>query len=129
MSSSKFTASVQYNDFKGESAADTADLEDASKWLEENGHLTDGEILVGIELFAGENHGEHQDPVYINFFLATSGDFDTVREMIDSNKEAVNVKKVSVEMPISDFLGLFKRFSIVLSRDGLLENCTLSYDD
>ena len=129
MSTKKFTASVHYGDMKGESAADRADQNNASNWLKENDYLNDGELLVGIELDVGENHGIHKDPVSVYFFIATSGDFETVKEMIDSNKESVKVRKISVEMPISDFFGLFKRFNITLSSYEMLEGCTLVYED
>ena len=36
-----FKASVQYNDFKGSSAADEADFGKPAKWLKNNGYIDD----------------------------------------------------------------------------------------
>jgi hypothetical protein len=58
-----FRASVQYNDLKGSVAADNADKNGAHKWLLENGYIHDGEYLLGIRMWAGENHGTHRDPL------------------------------------------------------------------
>jgi hypothetical protein len=49
--------------------------------------------------------------------------------MIDSKKDSVKVRRIAIDMPIFDFLGLFKRFSITLSDYGILEGCTIKYDD
>jgi hypothetical protein len=130
MSTKTFTATVQYGDMKGESKADRADLNNADNWLKEHGHINDdGEILVGIELSVGENHNKHEDPVAVYFYMASSGEFNTVKDMIDSKKDSVKVRRIAIDMPIFDFLGLFKRFSITLSEDGILEGCTIKYDD
>jgi len=45
-----FTASVQYDDFKGTAAADRADHGDASDWLEKKGLKQNGEFLLGFTL-------------------------------------------------------------------------------
>ena len=42
MATDRFTATVQYGDWKGASAADNADQNDASDWLEANGHKKPG---------------------------------------------------------------------------------------
>ena len=47
-----FEASVQYNDLKGSSAADNADMTGAAKWLKQNGHIND-EYVVGISNVGG----------------------------------------------------------------------------
>jgi hypothetical protein len=61
--------------------------------------------------------------------MASLGEFDTVKDMINSKKDSVKVWRIAIDMPIFDFLGLFKRFSITLSDDGILEGCTIKYDD
>ena len=122
-----FHAAVQYNDFKGSSASDRADNNDADAFLLSKGLKTAGEFLLGIELFAGENHGFHKDPVYVHFLLATPGDYDSVKEMVDSIPGPVPVRRVDVQMPLAEFFGLFKRFSITLSPGGMLEGKDYSY--
>ncbi|WP_085299237.1 hypothetical protein [Cognaticolwellia mytili] len=116
----KFTASTQYNDWKGTSAADDADEIGMNEWLKKKGHKLDNEFLIGVKVFAGENHGEHKDPVSVEFLLVELAGFDTVEEKFKSTAGPVELKSVRVDMPIIEFLGLFKRFSIGLSRSEML---------
>ena len=121
MTTEQFSASVQYGDFKGTAAADRADRNDADKWLTDRGLKQEHEFLVGLTLFAGENHGVHEDPVSIRFLLAERGDHDTVKAAIDASDEAFSVRCVQAEIPIAEFLGLFKRFSVYISNHSMLE--------
>lgn len=127
MPTSNFHASVQYGDFDGTSAADRADRSDADDWLLSKGLKTKDEFLLGIELFAGESHGVHKDPVYVHFLLTTAGDYDTVKAMVDSTPSPIPVRRVDIQMPLLEFFGLFKRFSITLSPRGMLEGKDYSY--
>ena len=129
MTTGTFRASVQYNDWKGGSAADDADKNDASDWLKENGHIKDGEFLLGIKMFAGENHGTHKDPVHVEFLITTPGDYDNVKAMIEASTSSIEVRRVSVEMALTDFFGFFKRFEVTLPRDKMLEDYEYHYTD
>lgn len=129
MTTGTFRASVQYNDWKGTSAADDADKNDASDWLKVNGHIEDGEFLLGIKMFAGENHGRHEDPVYVEFLIATPGDYDNVKSMIEASAGPIEVRSVRVDMALTTFFGLFKRFDVTLSRDKILEDHDYHYSD
>jgi hypothetical protein len=115
-----FKARTQYNDFVGTSAADGADVVDFEKWMRKNGHMRDGELLVGIELWAGEYHGEQKDPVHVNALLMQPGDHDSVKAAIEAAKGPIPVRQESIEMNLKDFFALFKRFSVSFSRRGLL---------
>ena len=68
----QFMASVQYNDLKGSAAADRSDVGGASKWLKDNGHIKDGEYVIGFSIFAGESHGVHRDPISVEFLVLNS---------------------------------------------------------
>jgi len=129
MTTEVFKASVQYGDWKGSSAADSADGGKMSEWLEENGHMEDGEFLLGIKMFAGQNHGAHQDPVFVEFLFVTPGDYDNVKSMIESSKGPIEVRSVKVDMPLAEFFSLFKRLDITLSRDSMLEGFKYHYSD
>jgi len=129
MTTDTFRASVQYNDWKGSSAADDADKNDASDWLKANGHIQDGEFLLGIKMFAGENHGTHEDPVFVEFLITTSGDYENVKAMIDASNGPIEVRSVRVEMALTEFFGLFKRFDVTLSRGKMLEDLEYHYYD
>ena len=118
-----FKASVQYNDLKGSAAADCADMSDAAKWLEDNGHIQD-EFVVGISMWAGENHGTHQDPVSVKFLLIELVGYDNIPEMLQASGEPIQVKEIRVDMNVADFFALFKRFEVTLSNGGLIEGKT-----
>lgn len=129
MSVQNFTASVQYDDFKGTAAADSADHGDVSDWLEKKGLKQNGEFLLGFTLYAGENHGKHEDPIYAEFLLALPGDYDNVRSMIEASAGPVPVRKVTAQMPLADFFGLFKRFSVHLSAGAMLNGREYMYSE
>lgn len=118
-----FKASVQYSDLKGSAAADRADMTDAAKWLKDNGHITD-EFVIGISMWAGENHGEHRDPVSVKFLVSGLNGYENIPEMLQASGEPIQVKEISVDMNIADFFALFKRLEITLSNGGLIEGKT-----
>lgn len=115
-----FHASVQYNDLKGSVAADRADQVDATKWLRDNGHTSDEEYVLGIRMWAGENHGVHKDPVSVTFLVSELRGYSSIPEMLENNNP-VHVREIRVDMSISEFLALFKRFEVTLSNSGLIE--------
>ncbi|KGI77877.1 hypothetical protein [Oleiagrimonas soli] len=120
-----FHASVQYNDLKGSSAADDADMVDAAKFLMQNGHITEGEYVIGISMWAGENHGSHRDPVSVRFLVSPLDDADNIPDMIRSASDPLKVKEIRLDMNLVDFFALFKRFEVTLSNGGLVEGRTL----
>ena len=93
----KSEVSVQYNDFKGSSAADISDYSSLENFAEKFEINTAKFIPRGISLYCG----------YDNFVSVS---------IICENTENEN-KLVSIslpEMPISDFLNQFKRLHILL---------------
>lgn len=118
-----FKASVQYNDLKGSAAADRADMTDAENWLKRNNYITD-EYVVGISMWAGENHGVHEDPVSVKFLVTELNGYTSIPEMLQAAGEPIKVKEISVDMNIADFFALFKRLEITLSNGGLIEGKT-----
>ena len=129
MTTEIFKASAQYNDWKGSSAADSADQNGPSDWLKDNGHINDGEFLLGVTMFAGENHGVHEDPVYVEFLIATPGDYENVKSIIEGSTCPIEVRSIKIDMTLNQFMGLFKRFDITLSRDSMLEGREYHYHD
>lgn len=129
MATEKFQASVQYGDWKGTSAADNADNGDASAWLEANGHKEPGEILIGISIWAGENHGEHRDPISVTFLLASADGHDTIKAKIEAGSGPLPVKRVQVDMSVVEFFGLFKRLSVAFSLHGILAGQEYRYSE
>lgn len=115
----KFQASVQYNDLVGTAAADRHDSRDLGKYIEEKGLIRVGERVVGIEMSSLEVHTKTQDnPVHVSAFLTTQ-DFDSMRKLLDTGT-TLEVRKISLEMKLNEFFGLFKRFEVSISNGGLL---------
>ena len=129
MQTEQFKASVQYGDLSGTAAADRADKGDATDWLKKNGLHQEGEFLVGVNLYIGENHGSHKDPAFVEFLLATKTYHDNFKAMLDAHKGPGVVRRVKAQMPISEFFGLFKRFSVCVSPHGMLEGREYTYPD
>ncbi|MBP6750252.1 MAG: hypothetical protein KA144_11480 [Xanthomonadaceae bacterium] len=115
-----FEASVKYNDLKGSAAADDADMTDAAEWLKQNGYITD-EYVVGISMWAGENHGAHQDPVSVKFLVSSLDGYSSIPEKLESSSVPLSIRVVRVDMSLVDFFALFKRLEITLSNGGLIE--------
>lgn len=124
----RFRASVQYNDLTGSSAADRADRGGPEEWLRGKGLMQNDEFVVGIELWVGENPGVHRDPIAVHFLL-TKGGFDSVKETITKTSGAFATRRVTQDMPVAEFMGLFKRFSVTLSPGGMLSDRSYSYAD
>lgn len=129
MGSDRFVASAQYNDWKGSAAADRSDINSPEKWLVDNGHMRENEFLLGIKMYAGETRGVHKDPIFVDFLLVTPGEHDSVKAMIDAAEGPINVRKVSFQMNLVDFLGLFKRFSVAISSHGMFDNKDYFFTD
>ena len=126
MAQDRFRASVQYDDLTGSSAADRADRGGPEDWLRGKGLAQSDDFVIGVEVWAGENHGAHQDPITVHFLLM-KGSFDSAKASVSSASGPVDVRRVTAEMPASQFLGLFKRFSICLSPGGMLSDKPYSY--
>lgn len=121
---STFKASVQYNDLKGSVAADDADQTDARKYLEEKGLINDGEFIVGISMWAGENHGKHDDPVSVRFLVSDLKGYADLPHMLDTEGEGVGLREIQQDMNLLDFFALFKRLELTLSSGGRIEGIT-----
>lgn len=111
-------AGVQYKDWEGTVAADDADQRSFFHLLKEKKVMRDDEYPVAIDLYIGENHaGKVQQPI-ISALLMKSKGFDEAKSEIDKG-EKLKLRRVDVEISLTEYMALFKRFSIVLTRNGL----------
>lgn len=109
-----FNGSVQYNDWEGTVAADNNFGETIQKILSDRKLKADGEVLIGVSLYTGEN-----GYVSISAYLVDAADAVTAKEYLDANK-IPNVKKVNVDnLPVEEFLSTFKRFNLAMSWRGM----------
>lgn len=112
-------ASVQYDDWEGTAAADESDGVKMRDLLEKSRVIKAGEFVVAIELFVGESHKGKVEKPYIDVLLFKKADFDTAAAAIKSIPDPLPLRKVRVDLSLEEFIGLFKRFSVTLSRRGL----------
>lgn len=116
-----FKASVQYDDLKGSVAADNADKGDTKDFLKREGHIIDGEFVVGIRMSAGANHGKHKNPVSVSFLVSELKGYKNVPEMIEASGESIELREIQLDMDLVEFFTLFKRFELTLSNGGRIE--------
>lgn len=128
MPTETFRAHVQYGDFKGTAAADRADQNDLADVLRAQGLMQEGETMLGVELWIGENRGEVRDPVQVTVLMAGAGDYETVAQMVAANNP-VPVRRVITQMPLMQFMACFKRFSVAVSPFELMAGRQYRYQE
>lgn len=128
MGTDTFKASLQYNDLTGSSAADRADMSDATDWLKSKGLINSNEMLVGYDIYVSTMLSEASGKVVIStsFLIAASGNFDSFANSVHAGN-VINLKKVRQNLSPEEFFSLFKRFSLTLSSEGLLEEREYHY--
>ena len=128
----KFTASVQYNDFKGTVAADVHDSKPLSEWLKEQGLIREGEHIVGISIYSGEIHNKplEQMTLGLNAYVRTSDvSHEDFVEALNNQPDDSLLRKVEVQMSPAQFFALFKRFEITMSRKNIMDGVQLAYHE
>ncbi|WP_230350687.1 hypothetical protein [Lelliottia sp. WAP21] len=108
MEKEHFKAHVQYDDWKGSVAADSADQEDFSDFLRDKGVLKEGEIVKGISFYSAER-------------------FFDVEAFVSDDEHGLRREKV--KMTIEEFFKTFKRFSVKISRNGELDDQEIEFEE
>ena len=122
-----FTAAAQYGHIKGTASADRHDVEDFADYLKRTGVLAEQDFVAGIELLS-INHGDVQNAdVTVTALVCEPGGREALAKAAAAGP--VKVRKVTVEMPLRKFFGLFHRLSIKISPGGLLDGRQILTDD
>lgn len=107
-----FKAGAQYDDWTGTAAADNQELA-LYDLLEKRGLKREGEAVVGVNFYSGEHF------ISISAYLVEATDAVSAKAYLDST-ETPNLRKVDIDdISAEEFLGLFKRFNVVLGKKGL----------
>jgi hypothetical protein len=115
-----FKAGVQYGDWEGTAAADGADATAVHNYLEEKGLIGKDEFLLAVNLGVGENHGGKIGSIFVRAFVFKgSNNFDTLKPVLDQMTGPIPVREIRLELTLEEFFGLFKRFDVMLTWDGL----------
>ena len=112
----RFKAGVTYDDWTGTAAADNADQQDLRSLLRSEGLLANDELIVGIKAWIGQNHSGKAQPASIEVLVVPATTMGEYQARL--RQDPVKVKRISKDMPVEKFVGLFKRFAIVLSSHG-----------
>ncbi|ENG3801668.1 hypothetical protein [Proteus mirabilis] len=121
MSIENFSAGVQYDDYKGSTAADNQDINNIYKYLEGKQLKIKDKVIVGISLDASHLSLDPDHELSVRFFLSDLQGESDVPTLIKS-KNPLSVKEIKIDMSYKEFFQLFKRFNLTLSTKGLLEN-------
>lgn len=120
---SELVASVQYNDFKGTSAADERDLSGLHAFAEKHGINCREYFLYGVTFYIGENHGRGLPEPSVSFLVfdkvVAGNTFEEVKAYIRSHSHAVPLKRFRIKVSLEQFFDAFKRFDVCLLKAGL----------
>lgn len=120
MGQDRFRASVQYGDWTGTASADDADANAIRDLLVARGIMNrDKDFLIGITLWIGENHGGKVQPPSISAVFFAGNKFDEIEPLLRKKADPIPTRRVDVELTLNEFMGLFKRFAVVLTQRGL----------
>jgi hypothetical protein len=109
-----FDASVQYNDWKGTSAADRSDHQSIEGYMRQEGLMSEDDYLLSISFYSGEGSNQIRA-----FLYSLEQNFENVKDAIASTVGPVPVREVRLMMTNDEFLGLFKRFDVTLHVNGM----------
>jgi hypothetical protein len=132
MPTDTFRAGVQYGDWTGTAAADNADKNDLSDLLAAKKVFDrKKEFLLGASLWIGENHGGKVQPPHIAAIITPlDNTYDDLLPKLKAVNGPIPVRRIDVEISLDEFIGLFKRFAVVLTTHGLgLEGREYEWDD
>lgn len=117
MPTDTFRASVQYGDWTGTVAADNADQNDLRDLLAaKNLFDREKEFLLGASLWIGENHGGKVQAPYVSAIITPlDNTYDNLDTKLGALRGPIPVRRVEIELTLEEFIGLFKRFAIVLT--------------
>ena len=122
-----FKAGTQYNDHSGSVSVDDRDMGGLHEYFRKNGAIGEGEYLVGIEVYSGLGPGStHDGTIQVAAFIVSANGYENAAEMVASS-DPLLVRKFDVEMTFIEFFSLFKRFSLTLSTNSMLEGRQISY--
>jgi hypothetical protein len=111
----RMAASAQHCDWEGTVAADDADGVAIRKYLRERSLISDKELIVGMKFLVGD--AEVEKPL-IQVLVIDAVGYDSVAEILRAN-DTIILRKINLDLSLSQFVGLFKRLSVTFAVPGL----------
>ena len=115
-----FEAGVQYKDLDGSVHADRDDNQNATDYLINHHNIPGDSFVLGIKVYSSV-HNVRENTLTVKFLHSNVGGYDNIQEKMKAEADNLALNEIEIEMPYSEFFGLFKRFSLTLSSNGLLE--------
>jgi hypothetical protein len=115
-----FEAGVQYKDLDGVVKADRDDNQNATDYLREHHNIPEDSFVFGIKVYSSV-HNVRENTLNVRFLHSNVEGYDNIPEKMKNEGDALALNEVEIDMPYNVFFGLFKRFSLTLSSNGLLE--------
>lgn len=112
--SEEFTASVQYDDWKGTAAADGSDHISLHTFFRERGVPEGGFVVAVRSYYLPSSPGK----MHVRAVYADGDGFDSVNEQIQS-ADKLRLKELDLELTFEEYFSLFKRYNVVLTSKGL----------
>lgn len=127
MNTEQFTASSKYEDLKGTVAADHADAQSVSAWLEQQNLIAGEEYVVGIRLHVGQLSNSDDFLIQTEFLIALNETDLRVRIPGQDKPPTIVVRRLQKELTLNDFFRFFKQLELTLSAGGEFEGRDYSY--
>jgi hypothetical protein len=120
MATGYFRAFVQHGDWTGTVSADNLDNGDLRDLLVAKKLMDpEEEFLIGVSLRIGENYPGKVWPPSVSAIIADGKNFDEVTAWLETQRDPIPTRNVDWELTLEQFMGLFKRFAVVLTRKGI----------
>lgn len=109
-----FSAGVQYGDWRGDVAADDADIGGIRDYIRKEGLLKEDDRVVGVAFYSGG--GDFVDVAALVVRGENAADFDAA---IQDPPRKLPMESVDLKLSIADFFKHFKRFNIAIAPKGI----------
>ncbi|WP_447512340.1 hypothetical protein [Acinetobacter pittii] len=118
MTTERFIAATQYDDYTGTAAAETQGF---SEFLKSKNLILENEFIIGIDFSPVESNSKGEKEIFLQIYLVKDFNYENYRE--NTKFETIlDVRKVETYLDIVQFFDLFKRFNVSISWQALLEN-------
>ncbi|MDX7938831.1 hypothetical protein SJ000_01250 [Acinetobacter baumannii] len=123
-----FKAGVQYDDYTGTLAADSADLINIKQELIKVGLINENEFVIGLDFYPLGQYSGQDKEISVDYYILDSFNFEEFRDQI-RNGIKPTVRKVNQDLTFREFFDLFKRFNGTLSWKGLIDQIDIDVNE
>ncbi|EOX4450792.1 TPA: hypothetical protein ACVOYP_002358 [Vibrio alginolyticus] len=115
-----FEPGVQYKDLDGGVHADRDDNQNATDYLRKHHHVPEDHFVFGIQVYSSV-HDVQSNTLSVRFLHSNVAGYENIQQKMEAEGAELTLNEIEIDMPYNEFFGLFKRFSLTLSPNGLLE--------